>query len=331
MLFHFQQRITRFLDHRSTSHEQRLCLIVYLVGTLMCAIGMPLHFSGIIGIHSPWLLVLSGIAWVICLVLLALYLVHRLSLKWAISLLGLLLQLLQSTRMVYQVVSQPEGYIWTLILNQVVSFTIMVYLVIAFVRYIPSIVAFLSLATLYFAYCYEPGAVSPQMLIIFTSMEVSTCMMGGFFRRNIHSMQIENTDYMNTEQGLLDAFCMTKSELVAYVQLCRNNNPDHHSVNVFFDSLDNRAENNLIRAVEKRMVQRRLRRANLEEIFPQLTPTELEVCHLIVAGNTLSQIAQLMNKTTNNISAVRIHVRKKLGLQTSEDLRQVLLKAIQQG
>ena len=85
MLFHFQQRITRFLDHRSTSHEQRLCLIVYLVGTLMCALGMPLHFSGIIGIHSPWLLVLSGIAWVICLVLLALYLVHRLSLKWAIS------------------------------------------------------------------------------------------------------------------------------------------------------------------------------------------------------------------------------------------------------
>lgn len=124
---------------------------------------------------------------------------------------------------------------------------------------------------------------------------------------------------------------MTKSELVAYVQLCRNNNPDHHSVNDFFDSIDNRAENNLIRAVEKRMVQRRLRRANLEEIFPQLTPTELEVCHLIVAGNTLSQIAQLMNKTTNNISAVRIHVRKKPGLQTSEDLRQVLLKAIQQG
>ena len=142
MLFHFQQRITRFLDHRSTSHEQRLCLIVYLVGTLMCAIGMPLHFSGIIGIHSPWLLVLSGIAWVICLVLLALYLIRRLSLKWAISLLGLLLQLLQSTRMVYQVVSQPEGYIWTLILNQVVSFTIMVYLVIAFVRYIPSMLPF---------------------------------------------------------------------------------------------------------------------------------------------------------------------------------------------
>lgn len=323
------QRITRFLDQRSPSHEQRICLIVYLVGTAMSLIGASLHFVGIIGIPSPCMLALSGATVVVALTLWALYSNRQISLRWAISALGFLLQLLQTARMACQAVCQPEGYVWAIMLNQIISFTIVGYLVIAFVRYVPGIVTLLSLSTFYFVYFYADDAVSRQMLIIFTYMEVFTCLMGGFYRRNIRSMELENMDYMNTERGLLDAFHMTKSELTAYVQLCRNNNPDRHSVNEFFDKLDQRTENNLIRAVEKRMAERHLRRVNLEEIFPQLTPTELEVCHLIVAGNTLSQIAQLMNKTTNNISAVRIHIRKKLGLQTTDDLRQALVKAIQ--
>lgn len=323
------QQISRFLDRRGPSHELRICLIVYLVGTAMSLIGAILHFVSVIGLRSPYMLVLSGITCVVALMLLALYLSHRISLRLALSALGILIQLLQTARMTYQAVCQPEGYVWAIMLNQIISFTIVGYLVIAFLRYVPGIVTLLSLGTLYFVYFYADGAVSRQMLTIFSYMEVFTCLMGGFYRRNIHSMQLENRDYMNTERGLLDAFHMTKSELTAYVQLCRNNNPDRHSVNEFFDRLDQRTENNLIRAVEKRMAERHLRRINLEEIFPQLTPTELEVCHLIVAGNTLSQIAQLMNKTTNNISAVRIHIRKKLGLQTTDDLRQALLKAIQ--
>lgn len=329
MFNHLMQQISRFLDHRGPSHELRICLIVYLVGTAMSLIGAILHFVGIIGLRSPQMLVLSGGTCMVALMLLALYLSHRISLRFALSALGILIQLLQTARMTYQAVCQPEGYVWPIMLNQIISFTIVGYLVIAFLRYVPGIVTLLSLGTLYFVYFYADGAVSRQMLIIFTYMEVFTCLMGGFYRRNIHSMQLENMDYMNTERGLLDAFHMTKSELTAYVQLCRNSNPDGQSVNEFFDRLDQRTENNLIRAVEKRMAERLLRRINLEEIFPQLTPTELEVCHLIVAGNTLSQIAQLMNKTTNNISAVRIHIRKKLGLQTSDDLRQALLKAIQ--
>ena len=40
----------------------------------------------------------------------------------------------------------------------------------------------------------------------------------------------------------------------------------------------------------------------------------------MVEGKTLGEIALIMGKTTTNISTVRGNVRKKLGLQPSEDL-----------
>ena len=43
------------------------------------------------------------------------------------------------------------------------------------------------------------------------------------------------------------------------------------------------------------------------------------------------EIATILDKTPNNISSVRIHIRKKLGLATSDDLREALLKKTAEG
>ena len=48
------QQISRFLDRRGPSHELRICLIVYLVGTAMSLIGAILHFVSVIGLRSPY-------------------------------------------------------------------------------------------------------------------------------------------------------------------------------------------------------------------------------------------------------------------------------------
>ena len=67
------------------------------------------------------------------------------------------------------------------------------------------------------------------------------------------------------------------------------------------------------------------------DLCPTLTPTELEVCRLIVAGKTLNEIAGITGKNANNISSVRIHIRRKLGLKPSDDLRQSLEKMCGKG
>lgn len=69
-----------------------------------------------------------------------------------------------------------------------------------------------------------------------------------------------------------------------------------------------------------------MQHADISATLPSLTPTEREVCRLIIGGKTILEIAAILDKTPNNISSVRIHIRKKLGLATSDDLREALLK-----
>ena len=319
------QRLTRFLDHRSNNWQQRLCLIIFLTLSLTVMVaGVPMHIMGIVGRGSGILYAISALMWLMTVVLFVLYMTRRMSLKMAISTFGLLTQLTGSARIVYMAVERPEGFDQTILFNQIISLALIIYLVMATVRHIPTIIATISIATIVFAYLYTDGGFNKQIVVIFVVVEMFTCVLGEMIRRGIQDMQCENADYHTTINRVLATFHMTKTELLAYIQLGRGEQSDK-DITDFFDRLDERTEANLIRAVEQRMAHRR-QHANISSVLPTLTPTEQEVCRLIIGGNTIYEIASILNKTPNNISSVRIHIRKKLGLAKSDDLREVLMK-----
>ena len=320
------QRLTRFLDHRSSNWQQRLCLIIFLMLCLTVIVaGVPMHIIGIVGRSSGILYAISTLMWLMTVVLFVLYMTRRMSLKIAISTFGLLTQLTDSARIVYMAIEHPEGFEQTILFNQIISLALIIYLVMATVRHIPTIIATISIATIVFAYLYTDGGFNKQIVVIFVVVEMFTCVLGEMIRRGIQDMQCENADYHTTINRVLATFHMTKTELLAYIQLGRGEHSDK-DITDFFDRLDERTEANLIRAVEQRMAHRRMQHANISSVLPTLTPTEQEVCRLIIGGKTIYEIASILNKTPNNISSVRIHIRKKLGLVTSDDLREVLMK-----
>lgn len=322
-----KNEIRRLVGSRCSNHEERQRIIVYLVGMAMVLAGLPLHFAGLLGIGNHMLYLVSAASWVASAATMALFVAGKLSLGTAFSAFTVMLQIAESTRIVYNAVVQPEGFVWAIVLNQIISLIVVMYLVMGFARWTPIANTTISIATLAFA-CWRTGwEVNGQMLTIFTFVEVATCLVGDFMWRGVHNMQRENTDYKDAEEGLLSAFHMTKAELAAYIQLCRKKTPDEKQVSAFFDMIDEHSEANLTRAVALRTAERHMQRTDLAAHLPQLTPTELEVCRLVIAGKTLAEIARILDKTTNNISSVRIHVRKKMGLQPKDDLRKALLNA----
>lgn len=66
----------------------------------------------------------------------------------------------------------------------------------------------------------------------------------------------------------------------------------------------------------------------LEGIFPELSPSELEICQLILQDKKLSEICTILNKNESNINSQRAHIRKKLNLQTSQNLKTVLTERL---
>lgn len=285
-----------------------------------------MHIVGLIGRCDVALYTLSTLLWVSTGVVLALYLMQRMSLRVAISTFGIVTQLVESARVVYVAMERPAGFEETIVFNQIISLALIIYLVMAAVRHIPSVVALMNIATIVAAYLYTDEAISRQIVVIFIIVEIFTCVLGDMIRRGIRNLQRENDDYHTTQKRLLSTFHMTKTELLAYLQLGRGGKSDR-DINDFFDHIGERTEANLIRAVEQRVALRKMKHADISATFPNLTPTEREVCRLIIGGKTIVEIAAILNKNTNNISSVRIHIRKKLGLATGKDLREALIEA----
>lgn len=323
------QRLTIFLDRRSHNWQQRMCLITFLMLSLsVVVLGVPMHFIGMIGRCDTILYTISAMSWAATLTILIMYLTQRMRLTVAISSFGILTQLAESARIVYVAMERPDGFEETIVFNQVISLALIIYMVMAAVRHMPTILAIMSIATITSAYLYTDGEINRQIVVIFVIVEIFTCILGEMIRRGIRSMQRENADYHSTLNRVLSTFHMTKTELLAYIQLGRGEQSDK-DITDFFNHLDERTEANLIRAVEQRVAQRKMQHADISAVLPTLTPTEQEVCRLIIGGKTIIEIASILHKNANNVSSVRIHIRKKLGLATGKDLREALLEVMQ--
>lgn len=318
-----------FLDRRSHNWQQRMCLITFLMLSLsVVVLGVPMHFIGMIGRCDTILYTISAMSWAATLTILIMYLTQRMRLTVAISSFGILTQLAESARIVYVAMERPDGFEETIVFNQVISLALIIYMVMAAVRHMPTILALMSIATITSAYLYTDGEINRQIVVIFVIVEIFTCILGEMIRRGIRSMQRENADYHSTLNRVLSTFHMTKTELLAYIQLGRGEQSEK-DINDFFNHLNERTEANLIRAVEQRVAQRKMQHADISAILPTLTPTEQEVCRLIIGGKTIIEIASILHKNANNVSSVRIHIRKKLGLATGKDLREALLEVMQ--
>ena len=323
------QRLTIFLDRRSHNWQQRMCLITFLMLSLSVVIlGVPMHFIGMIGRCDTILYTISAMSWAATLTILIMYLTQRMRLTVAISSFGILTQLAESARIVYVAMERPDGFEETIVFNQIISLALIIYMVMAAVRHMPTILALMSIATITSAYLYTDGEINRQIVVIFVIVEIFTCILGEMIRRGIRSMQRENADYHSTLNRVLSTFHMTKTELLAYIQLGRGEQSDK-DITDFFNRLDERTEANLIRAVEQRVAQRKMQHADISAVLPTLTPTEQEVCRLIIGGKTIIEIASILHKNANNVSSVRIHIRKKLGLAAGKDLREALLEVMQ--
>ena len=62
----------------------------------------------------------------------------------------------------------------------------------------------------------------------------------------------------------------------------------------------------------------------IRRIYPNLSPSELNICRLILQDKTVSQICELLHRSSGNITSQRANIRAKLGLKKSDNLKEAL-------
>ena len=147
--------------------------------------------------------------------------------------------------------------------------------------------------------------------------------------RNGEYLVNANKILQREEEELLQVLRINKKQIKAYVTLAK----ERHNVKQtehLLDLLGEASQKNVIDNVLQYIQTRELSKQNLERVFPELSSSEREICYLILQNKKLSEIGILLNKTESNITTQRGNIRKKLGMNPSDNLQKVLEKRIRE-
>jgi len=147
--------------------------------------------------------------------------------------------------------------------------------------------------------------------------------------RNGEYLVNANKILQREEEELLQVLRINKKQIKAYVALAK----ERHDVKLtehLLDLLGETSQKNVIDNVLQYIQTRELSKQNLERVFPELSSSEREICYLILQNKKLSEIGILLNKTESNITTQRGNIRKKLGMNPSDNLQKVLEKRIRE-
>lgn len=162
-----------------------------------------------------------------------------------------------------------------------------------------------------------------NFLVLFIISFTIVGTVGLLVAKSTHNIEEENRQLKEGEAELLTILRMRKSEVRAYISLATKKY-SHDSAHALLESLDKKAKRNLLTNVEQYIRTRDTDLEKIEKVFPELTPSEREICRLVLQGKKLGEICTILNKTESNINSQRANVRRKLGLQPSDNLQKKL-------
>lgn len=132
-------------------------------------------------------------------------------------------------------------------------------------------------------------------------------------------------DSKNATKGLRFPDRITKEEQSAIDMLINLNKSDKEKVYSLLSRLSSTHQEELLNNIKDYYHQQYIETINLLSICPSLTPSEVEICKLILIGKSLKEICFILHKTSSNITSQRTHIRRKLNLSKQDDLRTSLL------
>ena len=141
---------------------------------------------------------------------------------------------------------------------------------------------------------------------------------------------MKNTGLKHDEEEILGFLNIKKEQVLAYIRRSKMEHEAAETKNLL-ELLSDEVRNNVISNVKEAMLAMEMERNSLTEIFPELSPSEIEIYRLVIMGKSLNEVCSILRKSESNITCQRSNIRKKLGLQSSDNLKKVLQERFNKG
>jgi DNA-binding CsgD family transcriptional regulator len=298
-----------------------LGLLVIDIFLIVCRIGPPNDsFSYNIGnvIH---LCVTSA--------LLLLCLPGKLPVVWGISALCVANQL-EICVDIWQSAVENTPYAINLIMgNMVLSGLNMLLILMAYIRMLPFVLAGLTMIA-YGGCCWvSREAAIVNMLPVFLICFTVIALLGHRLSGNVRQLEKEKGVLKEDEQQILNLLELDKSQLMACISLAKEKGLSAEQTETLLGLIGKKVRENIRGNVSYYYRQREIDYDNLQIRLPNLTPSEIEICDLILKEKKMKEILLILGKSESNITCQRVNIRKKLDLDKSANLYDELRKRTQ--
>ena len=313
----------RRLFRREHTFVGRQRMLILLSATLMAFLGVAANLFKLNNQEEQSFLILHYIYLPLTMGAVLLYFLRRVKVKTAIIMLTLFAQVCSSTEILFCSIA-PSQYDKLLIAaGMFLSIVNILFALMAYLRYLPYVLSLMTLSAYTFGVFYndspEPLNFLPLYVLSFTA--VST--MGHWLVKNTRDLDHENIRLKREESQFTRILHLRRSEVSAYLELAARPREKGETVRLFH-LMSEKTQQNIVSNLKAYLLDQEIQRKNVAALLPELTPSECEICELILKGKKLSEICALLNKSESNICTQRAHIRKKLGLQTSDNLREAL-------
>lgn len=314
------KREDNYLDHQRQ--------LIYAIYVVMVSMAILSNILGISGAFDPFFTATNCVFLTMILVVAGIYLAHKISITKTIAFSAIILHTFISIDIWYSAfVPMLKDNTMVILINMLILTVNMIFSLATYQIRLTQMLNTISVVT-YVVCVVVTGDESLRNYFIMMLIILAFIYFISFrIAKNGEHLVNVNKALRKEEAELLQVLRINKKQIRAYVALAREQRDVNETTNLFH-LLGDVSQRNVVDNVMRYVKDQELRKHRIENIFPELSPSELEICQLILKDKKLSEICILLDKTESNITTQRANIRKKLGMLPSQNLQEILEERI---
>ncbi|NMW76412.1 LuxR C-terminal-related transcriptional regulator [Phocaeicola vulgatus] len=323
----FQQIIDNSIEEGSLmGYQQKKVFLLFLAIVYLC---IPTYtFS--LPFPDKLYYYLNATQFAALLSLTILYFTKQIKTNTAFSAILFLTHIEICIEMIYCSINDDYAFQRLLIMsNMVISVLYIMISICAYMYKISIQLSFISVVSYIVCVIVTQGPFLTSFLPLIVIIYGMAAILGHLLNKNINSLLKEYNLLKAEEASLLKSLQMSRDELFAFAQLVGNDNSKEKN-GTLLSILGEKTKKNLYAAIASHIKEEKSHIDVLRTVFPELSPSELSICRLIVQDKTVSQISEILHRSSGNITSQRSNIRSKLKLEKNDNLKEVLLERMRE-
>lgn len=304
----------------NTLGRQRL--ILFEVTSLLCII--LVFFVGLLHDQIPVLMAADMATMILSLVLLVLYIFHRINIRTASTILYICVQALNSAQMIAHVFDGDPDAESLVLQHLFLSLLLALIAIVSYLKYSPAVISGLSFVSFLFCVWELPGRHLTAFVPVFVVALIGVIIYDLVAAHGALHLQAENLQMKREVYDFMKVTGLSLEDLKEISNLSKHPAAQTERTRALLSSMDARARNNLVGSVMAVKSQNDTSRKTLMAAFPNLTATQISICQLILQDYKQSDLCRALGKTESNISVQRSRIRAILDLSPDEQLKEAL-------